>query len=345
MKHQMTLKIESNQEKHFYIVDEFYPLSLADFDNEVSKIKFLGKREHFIKNQPTEAGFFELDVKHNLSKNAFILSDRGWLPPAYCIAQQYLLDRNVVSTIEGNDLKHYSLFLEWFNVIKNSNKIQFSTLFSAIEKHGDFPDLISFHNNIKSDAKILKDYFNECQILDLNDDTIENFYAFIKDLRLENLINFIINASKIIIEQKPKSDRRVYAEEILRIAKMNKLNGKIHLVILSLSCLYAGKSSFARNIIKPKNLVSDNPKLRQSVMNCINDTIFIDLILLMKKHVSQNFSGITLDKGLAQYWCALNPKIDEEQKSFIYSYDISSQLFNTASQADLEFLHQSLNEL
>lgn len=346
MEQGMTFAIESNGEKQYYSVNKIYPLSLDDFDKETSKVKVSGEKVNFIEGQTVvEAGDYYFDVKHYLTKNAFILSNGGWLPPSYCIERRYLLDRNVVSAIEGNALDHYSVFLEWFNVIRNSNEIQFSTLFSAIEKHGVFPDFISFKKNINADSQVLKNYFKECLVLDLSVDATETIYEFIKDLRLKNLIDFIIEASNIIIKQKPKLERRKYAEKIIGLAKYYKLSGKIHLVILCLSCLYAKDSSFARNIIKPKKLVGNNPDIQKNAMNCINDTVFIDLILLMKKHVSESFSGITLDKAIAQYWCALNPEIDGKSNNFMYKFDMSNKLFNSASLSDLDFLSQSINEL
>lgn len=346
MPNQMTFKIESNGDAHYYVVDNIFPLSLEDFDNKISRVKVFGEEVRFIKGQAvTKVGYFYFDVNHTLTKNAFILSDGGWLPPSYCISRRFLLDRNVVSAVERGDLKSYSLFLKWFDVIKNSSDIHFSTIFSSIEKFGEFPDFSGFKSNIVLDFSILNGFFNSPVNIEFNDHELEMIYGFIKGLRIESLSDFIVEASRIIIKQRPEVDRMKYAQQIIDLAKNYKLNGKIHLVILCLSCLYAKESSFARNIIKPKNLVKGGFGVRKKALNCVNDTIFIDLVLFIKKYFNMDFSGITFDKSLAQYWCALNPKLCEMSDKFKYDFDISSQLFNTASQADLDFISYSICEI
>ena len=341
MKRGMALKhLHHNGDEDFYRIDHIYPLELIDFDSEVCSLKFSGAKFNFMGVKSViESECWSVDIKPKLNKNSFILSTGGWLPPTYCIDRRYLLDRNIISYIETKD----SVFLDWFSVMRSaSNNFQFSTVFSAIEKSGEFPDLISFKDHMNTEANTLAGYFNDCQILSLNDDAIKNIYVFIKNLRQENLTNFLIQALNIIKTTKSESDRREYAEQIIKIAKDNKLNRSIHLVILCLSSLYSKNNDFARKIIKPTKIIKNKSK---QTKNTINDTIFIDLILLMKKYVDKNFSGITCDKGLAQYWCALNPRIDEESCNFSYSYDISNQLFSSASQADLDFLRQSIAEL
>ena len=339
MSHLMTFKINRGTECEYFNVQHIEPLDLEAFNRETTQIKFSGERIKFIGNEKVSyKGNHYIDVKHHSKLNMFVLCSGGWIPPSYVLGKNYLVDRNILSYITEN--QNYEIFLNWFDVIKNSNDVKFSAIFSAVERNSVFiGDEKDYINNVLKDKLELEKYFTNDSSYKFNNNSLSSIYSFVKSRLSENTLEFLIDSVEYLVDKTKESERFDKVKLILGLAKKHKVKKSKLVVILCVSCLYSKRSEFSRKIIKPsKNY--DEPK----ALNCINDTLFIDFIMLSKKYFSNDFCGITADKNLAQYWCALNPELINS-KDFEYQFDLSNDLFNTASKTEMEYIVSAINEL
>jgi hypothetical protein len=339
MSHPMTFKINSDEGCEYFSVQHIKPLDLESFNHEITQIKFSGERIKFNgSDKVSYNGHYYIDVKHNSKLNMFVLCSGGWIPPSYVLGKNYLVDRNILSYITEN--QNYESFLNWFDVIKNSNDIKFSAIFSAIERNsvyiGEERDYIS---NVLKDKLELEKYFTNDSSYKLNENSLSNLYSFVKSRSSENTLEFLIDCVEYLVDKTKESERFDKVKLIFGLANKHKVKKSKLVVILCISCLYSKNNEFSRKIIKP----SKNYEVSKA-QNCVNDTLFIDFIMLSKKYFSNDFCGITADKNLAQYWCALNPELINSE-NFEYQFDLSYELFNTASKSEMEYIVSALNEL
>lgn len=341
----MTFKISNGLDFSCYEVERIHPFGLEDFYRENLVLKFEGTKRNKSENfKSSEFGVFKNQIKHHLILNTFNLVDGGWLPPAYCLEGMYILDRNIVSNFESDNSIKCKEFNDWFEVIKLSDTVKMSTIFSAVERREIFPCFSEFMSGIEEDAKSVVKFLPKCNTLEFDAAQIGSIYKFILNMRSQNYVDFLLEAIPIIHTQKPKNDNKlICVDQLIELAKKHQLNGRVHLLILCLSCLYEGNEKhqkFARGIIKPKRLYTN-----KMAFNCVNDVIFLDVILLLKHAFYPSISGTTSDKNLAMYWCALNPIVVREAETLKFDVDLGDTLFPLASQIELDYLNKSLKSL
>jgi hypothetical protein len=339
MSHPMSFKIESSEGVEYFNVQQVKPLGLDSFNSETAKIIFFGERFKFTGNETiSHKGQHYIDVKHSSKFNMFVLCSGGWMPPSYVMGKNYVVDRNVLSYITEN--KSYECFLNWFNVIKSSNDIKFSAIFSAIERNSVLiGSKDNYLSNVIKDKEDLEEYFSKDASYQFNNSSLSKIYDFVKKRTTENILDFLIDSVKFLVNKTKESERLDKAKLVFQLAKKYKVKENKLVVILCVSCLYSKSYEFSRKIIKPSKTYG-----KAEAINCINDTLFIDFIMLSKKYFSSDFCGVTADKNLALFWCALNPELIDSS-DFTYQFNLSEELFNTASKSEIEHIVLALEEL
>ncbi len=339
----LTMKISNEIFSDYYVVEDIEPFNLKEFCCDNITLKFMGTRTNFQNGTEKIKGVFSHQVAHNLNLNTYNLVDSGWLPPAYCLEGIYILDRNIVSGFEGSHLRNYQEMNSWFDVMKGSDSIYISSIFSVIERRGEFSDYHGFKRAMALDDQAILTVLPKFKPLKFTDSQLNGIYDFICSFRATEYISFLMEAVSLIYKSVPEKSRMQHSMQIIDLARKYELNGRVHLVILCISCIYSGErvnQNFARKIIKPK--VNYTEKM---AINCINDVLFIDIILLLKKLINPCVSGTTCDRSLAMYWCALDPAIRYDSKSFAYDFNLGSELFPLAPEKDLEQISRAINEL
>lgn len=345
MTKEMSFKLVYGESVNYFSVGSIKPLGLDDFARKNLLLEFNGTKYDF--SDPLlipESGSHRFEIKHKLNLNTFHLVDGGWLPPTYCLEGGYILDRNVVSNFEHSNNPKSMAFNEWFNVVKASDEVKVSTLFSSIERNGEsFPKYSEFLAAINSDHLTVRGFLPKINVLGFESVHVKSLYDFMCDLRCESNIEFLREAVPLIVNTPKHSERINIASKLFSLVKKQSLSYCQHLLILCLSCLYGGElkfQQFSRMIIKPnKNYTNKN------ALNCINDITFIEVILFIKKFFYLSVGGTTSDKALAMYWCALNPVVIREGDCFGFNFDFDNKLFPMAEVGDLEYLCDEFSKL
>lgn len=328
----------------YYHIDKIDPLNIHNFNRTIDKLSFYGhtySTNSLVDN--AKYGKIEFPIKHHIKKNVFCLVNGGWLPPAYPINSNYILDRNIVSSFYRSTHKAYSEMLDWFDVIKSSDNINISSLFSALENKDGDETYSSFKLNTENDSKIISSFLPKAGCIFLNENIQRVVFDFIFKLRSNDHYDFLDKSITLIKNKIKLSDRHTVARDLMALGKSYNNADLKNLIIICLSCIYEGdtpESSFARKIIKPTNKTS-----KEKLTNCLNDLIFIDVIMFMKRHFDPDIAGVTADKSLAMFWCALNPDVILNNKFLSYHHDISDTLFYSANENDLIMISDELKAL
>lgn len=339
----LSFMISNEELVDYYDVEAIKPFNLKEFGCSNITLEFTGTLYNFQNRTQKNKGVFSHHVTHNLNLNTYNLVDSGWLPPAYCLEGIYILDRNVVSGFADSRLSNYQEMNSWFDVMKGSDSIRMSSIFSAIERRGEFSDYSGFKAAMGLDDHEILTVLPKFKPLRFTESQLNGIYDFICSFRSTEYISFLMEAVSLICKSAPKKSRMPLSMQVIDLAKKHKLNGRVHLVILCISCIYSGDrvdQNFARKIIKPKTNYTE-----KMAINCINDVLFIDIILLLKKLIDPCVSGTTCDKALAMYWCALDPAIRYGSKSFAYDFNLGGELFPLASEKELKQISCAINEL
>ncbi|WP_217521204.1 hypothetical protein [Vibrio metschnikovii] len=339
----LCFKISNECIENYYEVEKIKPFNLGEFCCETVTLEFTGTCSNFQNGENKSTSTFYHEINHNLNLNTYNLVDSGWLPPAYCLEEIYILDRNVVSGFESSHTRNYQEMNSWFSIMRDSNSIRMSSIFSAIEKRGGFSDYDGFKMAMEIDQNDILKVLPKFKALRFNESQLRGIYKFICSFRTAENISFLMEATNLIYKSVPKKLRMLISMEVIELARKYKINGTVHLVVLCISCIFSGEKNnqkFARKIIKPK--VNYTEKM---ALNCINDVLFIDIILLLKKIVDPCVSGTTCDRALAMYWCALAPAIRYDSENFVYDINLGSELFPLASEKELEQISRAINEL
>lgn len=226
MSHPMTFKINSGAECEYFSVENIEPLDLESFNHEVTKIKFSGERIKFIGSDKfSYKDDHYIDVKHHSKSNMFVLCSGGWILPSYVLGKNYLVDRNILSYITEN--KNYEDFLNWFDVIKNSNDIKFSAIFSAIERNSVFiGDEKNYISNVLKDKLELEKYFTNDSSYKFSNNSLSSIYSFVKSRSSENTLKFLIDCVEHLVDKTKESERFNKVKLILGLANKHKVKKK-----------------------------------------------------------------------------------------------------------------------
>lgn len=345
MAKKMSFKLMNGGDVNYFSVSSIKPFGLNDFDRKNLLLEFNGTKYDFSDQSmiPVD-GAHRFEIKHKLNLNTFHLVDGGWLPPTYCLEGGYILDRNVVSNFEHPNNPKSMAFNEWFNVVKASDEIKVSTLFSSIERNGaSFPEYTKFLAAINSDHVVVRGFLPKINALNFESTEIKSIYQFMCNLRCESNIAFLCEAVPLIVNTPKRSECIKIASKLFSLVETYSLSDCQHLLILCLSCLYGGNlkcQQFARLIIKPSQNYT-----KKNALNCINDISFIEVILFVKRFFNSSVGGTTSDKAVAMYWCALNPEVVRYKDSFGFNFCFDNKLFPVADDGDFEYLCGEFSKL
>lgn len=348
MKHkEFVFKTSTGLVNDFYVVSNVKPIGINDFDKPTRTIFFEVRKLLKSKNKLSEKTYSPFEIESTISKESFLLVDGGWLPAAYPVNEYNLIDRNLMSEIKGYITGSGSPFYGWLDLMKGFEK-KYSVIFSALEKNfSTSKDREQYFTDFFDEEKDIADFLSDESVFRIDSDFRNIAFDFITERRSENIVKFLIEAVPLIKNMYPKNKRYEVASEIFSLAKKYSVEQNKHPLMLCLSVLYSenNNNDFARKIVKPGG--KDKIYTEKDAYNCINDTIFIDLIMLAKRRLSSEFCGITLDKNLAKYWCALNPKLLENQDAFVsYSFNhYSKDLFNSASPKELKYICENIGNI
>ena len=343
---EFVFKISKGMVNDFYVVSNLKPMGINDFDKPTRTIFCEARRFLKSKNKLSEKRYSFFEIESTISKESFLLIDDGWLPAAYPINQYNLIDRNLMSEIKRHITGSNSSFYGWLNLMKGFDK-KYSVIFSALEKNfSTSKDRKQYFTDLFDDEKDIADFLSDESVFRIDSDFRNMAFDFMRERRSENIVKFLIESVPLIKNMYPKNKRYEVASKIFSLAKKYNVEKNKHPLILCLSVLYSeNNNDYARKIVKPRG--GDKIYTEKDAYNCINDTVFIDLIMLAKRRLNSDFCGITLDKNLAKYWCALNPKLLENQDALLsYSFNnYSKDLFNSASPKELKYIYENIGNI
>ncbi len=355
-KESIYIRIEPDGEKPHYIqAYKFKPLEANELNHQpdhefllhIVESRYLNpKNEEWCENEN-----INIPISFKYNPVIFALVDDGWLPPVFVVPKLYLIDRNILSSLMKSESKNeYSIKKEWWLSIFESDDtsggptIEINTLFVAIEgEHRKYPNFLQFISEEKIANEIVKNFYKKIKITTFSTEQKEIIHSHFKNKNYSDLFKFTQKSIGYIINPIKKNKKHETLLKIIELSKNYNLAESRHIVILILSCLYGSSKNpynFARKIIKPQK----SYKL-ENFYNSISDLSFIELMLLLKRYNSPNYSGLTADRHLAYYWSRLKPKINYESEHLSYTFSISNELFEDASPEELVVIRNLLSTL
>lgn len=340
----MIIKVDGEAKARHISVDKVEPLGIGDFNKEEVKLYLYG-REHIAgcESFGSSVSKFEFDIRHHNELNVYCLVGGGWLPPIYISGRECLYDRNIVSMLKGSDNAGYQGRLKWFQHARSCAEVKVTTIFSALEASGcGLPSLEDYKERIAIDNAVVVSYLSNAKTSVFSEEQIEIFYGIINANPFAQLTEFLISAAPLIKDRRKPLERRAVVDKLFEYAEKYRVNGRAHALLLSLSCVYRDDSgnSFAHRIIKPSGRYSES-----KAANCIYDLLFLDLILIVNRYTPLDMVGVTADRWVAMYWCAICPAIDFDCSKFSYQVSISNLLLPSATAEDIAYISLRLAEL
>jgi hypothetical protein len=272
-------------------------------------------------------------IEFHQSMAVFALVPGGWLPMPFAMPRQYLVDRNVVISMEkirsGRNAANSEAFIWWLNLINDEDSV-FNPLPYAYEaswrrkpSYGEFVD--EFDRGTQEIRRTLPN----CRVTEFQElhyrAAYEQLEAF--DNRREDETQFLEIVCPLIFQRVGRNREEEILLRILSTADSCGVNKCSLVVIATLSCLYEdthGLISVGRTILKPKPNYS-----RNDAYNALSDIGHIELALAGNTYFPENgFHLCTRDIGIAMLWSTIaahgTPRLTGE---IDLSIDLSDELF------------------
>lgn len=248
------------------VPERFEPLSYSDlafdsgkgsitypFEIDAKSIEMLGHD-----NKPPAPGRVSIPIKFHQPLSVFALVDGGWLPPPFVIPSNFLVDRNVVSSLvrirRGVSTVHTDWWFQFFN--------EFTALINpglyAFEgKELRPPSFDEFRNSFDEASKEIASQLPGAKLVPYGAIQYKAAYDMLLEFsdRYDRETKFLMKVAPKVTFRPTNSHISQTEAEILETAAELGLKTHSLAVIAILACLYerADGSGFlaARRIIKP----------------------------------------------------------------------------------------------
>ena len=320
-------------------ISEFVPCTFTDLvectsrNNGSRGLKLVAKSsEHSLNNvacnNPAELKT-TVNFPHQVS--VFALVDNGWLPPPFVTPSNFLVDRNVISTLEkisNGSTRLDVVATNWWLGFFESKNILFNPILYALEgserKTPSFSEFVSSFDNATIE---IKKTLPKISVVSYNYEHYKAAYRLITDLsdRTKKEIAFLVCIAPLIASRVSSCDLSVLQNQILLQAKNCGLTTTFS-VLAALSCLYESNEAFSvgRKLLKPCTNYTE-----KDAYNALSDLRAIEIVAVSRAAISEKFFLCTCDKALALLWCGLSPTNAEYMgsNSFTMTVNLNEKLF------------------
>jgi len=272
----------------------------------------------------------------------FSLVDGGWLPPPLVIPANFMVDRNVVASLEKMKQRanHPSKTQHdwWTQFFSDFAALINPCLYAFEGKNGKPPSFEEFCRTFELVSAEVKAHLPTARLVEYDLIHFKAAYDIITDVsdRLERETEFLLQTLPLIIHPVVEYQLEKSRFEILQRARRLKVKTGSLVTVAVLSCLYqrSDGSGFlaARKLLKPKKGYS-----RQHAYNALSDLRAIEMFTAGLGFQRERFALCTCDRAMAAFWSGLNVRFarwhnERPTFSITLTEDLFPRLDNTARQ-------------
>ncbi len=351
------LRISTQNSSQLDVIPETVsPLGYAELVKRKSGVfdctlNLMSKNVHENGNRLPGSSAIQCTIKFAKRPTLFALVSGGWLPAPLDCSAFYLVDRNVIIELERvasssqTEVAKDNEQTWWLNTLKHSD-VRFNSLLYAMEGMSrKTPTEDEFKSELENGRIAIQKAIPDGSVIQFDEKTMQHGYNLLCDsnVRYEKEKSFLVEISEIISTQFSKRDKKNQEKArdgIFSTANKHQLNrDSIVLIYATLSCLYqVGGRSPGWKVLKPKRNLS-----AQDAHNAISDIRNIEVAAAMQafflKDGSNGVALCTQDIGLAELWCAMNPKAElTKEQTFIGEWFATKDLFPQLNPKEIETL-------
>lgn len=248
----------------------------------------------------------------------FGLVQSGWIPFPFVSGDIALVDRNVVSKIEG--LKKISQATARGMPISPHLNLSFAgrlisplpyVLEGSLRKTQTLGEL---HRSLARANKALRRVLPDANIHPVDEVRLVGLRGLLQDTARfqKKAIPFLMEVCPSVAQPAGPRQQVEVERKVLRVAKESGLSSRSLVVLAALSCLYDNVSGNihpkvlkpGRAVLKPKKIYSEG-----DAYAALSDLLFLEFVVSLKGHgLAQRPVFYTHDIGLAAFWSALSPR-------------------------------------
>ena len=334
----MFLNYKSEKGETVQVVPKaFKPLSYSDIVKENGyKIEFIAKDGSVKVNGKKVNGNVSfstnIDFKHPVQ--IYALSEGGWLPLPFINSSNILIDQNVLITINAilKDVnKQVYHDRDWWMQFINRKDLTINVFLCAFEGNRQrLPSLEEFIQSVDDASREVSKYFPNAQLTKYKPENFQAIYSTVSAVapRHQREMTFLKKVAPLVSHSNSEKELGKSMFSILHEANDFHLTKGSLAVIAVLSCLYEDLSGAvfqaARKIIKPKK----DDYTTEDAYNALSDLRHVEFFTLSQSVLKDRGSLCTCDRGLAAFWCGLQPmKSIWKNGKFTLTYTLDKHLF------------------
>jgi hypothetical protein len=289
------------------------------------------------------------DVVFNKETYIFSLTDGGWLPMPFTIPPRFLVDRNVVISLrrirEGKTVAVADSLLWWTKMFEDGGAM-FNPLPYAFEAGlRRKPTLAEFSAAYDEGVAELEAALPACEVIRFADVHYRAAYSQLEafDQRHAREVSFLRAAVPLVTNRTNRQKQWRVADEIVRLADMNRVNRASLVSLAVMSCLFetidGEPPAIGRQVLKPASVYSEG-----DAFNALSDLRHLELATAGRALFKEAaFSLCTCDRPLALLWSALAPRGEFTASTAVdVKFDVTQELFARLDEDELQRLKELL---